>query len=111
MRKLILIAAVLGAGASSALAAGDAERGKQLMGQIGCWQCHGYEGQGGAAGPRIANTQLPEDGLIAFVHSTNSAMPPFSEKIVSDQQLSDIYAYLQSRPKPADPKTIPLLQP
>ena len=113
MKKIASIAAgaaalLLGVSAASA---GDAQKGGVTFREKGCWQCHGYEGQGGAAGPRLANTQLPEDGLISFVHNTNGAMPPFSEKIVSDAQLSDIYAYLQSRPKPADPKTIPLLNP
>jgi mono/diheme cytochrome c family protein len=36
-------------------------------------------------------------------------MPPFSEKILPDPDLADIYAYLQSIPKPPDYKTIPLL--
>jgi ubiquinol-cytochrome c reductase cytochrome c subunit len=113
MRKNVLVAAgvagmmMLGAGAAFA---GDAQKGSATFREKGCWQCHGYEGQGGAAGPRLANTQLPEDGLIVFVHNTAAAMPPYSEKLISDEQLSDIYAYLQSRPKPADPKTIPLLQ-
>ncbi|MFM2445106.1 MAG: hypothetical protein RJB09_2292 [Pseudomonadota bacterium] len=90
--------------------AGDVQKGNQAFREKGCWQCHGFEGQGGVAGPRLANTQLPEDGLIAFVHATNGTMPPYSAKLISDAQLSDIYAYLLSRPKPADPKTIPLLQ-
>ena len=113
MNRLILAAAVAAAhfGAGAALAAGDAEKGKQSFEKKGCWQCHGYEGQGGGAGPRLANTQLPESGLIGFVRSTSGAMPPYSAKIVSDAELSDIYAYLQARPKPADPKTIPLLAP
>ena len=110
MSKLILAAAIvalhLGAGAAYA---GSADKGKQSFAQKGCWQCHGYEGQGGVAGPRLANTQLPEDGLITFVRSTSGAMPPYSKKLLSDEELSDIYAYLQTRPKPADPKTIPLL--
>jgi mono/diheme cytochrome c family protein len=113
MKKIAWVAAaaaavIFGAGAASA---GDAEKGASTFRQKGCWQCHGFEGQGGSAGPRLANTQLPEDGLVSFVHGTSGAMPPFSEKLVSDQELSDIYAYLQSRPKPADPKSIPLLQP
>ncbi len=33
--------------------AGDADAGKKLFVSLGCWTCHGYEGQGGA-GPRIA---------------------------------------------------------
>lgn len=101
------IGLVLGAQGASA---GSAENGKLVFEKKGCWQCHGHEGQGGAAGPRLANTQLPEEGLIQFVHNTNGQMPPFSEKLVSDAELADVWAYLQSRPKPADPKTIPLLQ-
>jgi mono/diheme cytochrome c family protein len=113
MKKIAMIAAgaALSMFAVSSAFAGDAQKGSQTFREKGCWQCHGYEGQGGAAGPRLANTQLPEDGLIAFVHGSNGPMPPYSPKLVSDAQLSDIYAYLQSRPKPADPKTIPLLQP
>jgi mono/diheme cytochrome c family protein len=35
-------------------------------------------------------------------------MPPFTEKVISDAQLSDIRAYLASVPEPA--REIPLLQ-
>ena len=112
MKKLVTVAlsAALVTFAGAALAAGNADKGKAIFTQKGCWQCHGYEGQGGSAGLRIANTQLNEEQLIAFVHTTNGPMPPFSEKLVSNAELSDVYAYLQSRPKPADPDTIPLLK-
>ena len=110
MNRLILAAvAALHLGSGAALAAGSAEKGRVSFEKKGCWHCHGYEGQGGQAGPRLANTQLPETGLIGFVRASNGPMPPYSAKLVSDEELSDIYAYLQSRPKPADPKTIPLL--
>ena len=36
-------------------------------------------------------------------------MPPFSAKIVSDAELADIHAYLESRPQPKPAKDIPLL--
>jgi mono/diheme cytochrome c family protein len=38
-------------------------------------------------------------------------MPPFREEILSNEDLADIYAYLQSIPKGLDAKTIPLLNP
>jgi hypothetical protein len=38
-------------------------------------------------------------------------MPPYSAKILSDDDLGDIYAYLASIPKPPDPKSIPALNP
>jgi mono/diheme cytochrome c family protein len=87
------------------------EHGKAVFMQAGCWQCHGTVGQGGTAGPRIAPDPLPYDTLAAFVRTTSRAMPPYREKILSDADLADIYAYLQSIPKPADAATIPLLQP
>lgn len=107
---LIAMAALTGIAVDSVQAA-SADNGKKVFEQKGCWQCHGHEGQGGVTGPRLANTQLSEEALIAFVHNTAGPMPPFSAKLVSDQDLSDIYAFLQARPKPRDPKTIPLLNP
>ena len=62
-------------------------------------------------GKVLAHTQLPQEAFIAFVRGTNRAMPPFSEKLVSDGDLIDIYAYLQSVPKAKDPKSITLLNP
>ena len=70
-------------------------------------------GQGSIAtsgGKRLAPNPLPWETFYAFVRSTNRAMPPFSEKILSDGDLEDIYAYLQSVPKPPDVNSIPLAQ-
>ena len=44
--------------------AGNADTGKTLYVSVGCWQCHGYEGQGGAAGPRLASRPLPFAGKV-----------------------------------------------
>jgi mono/diheme cytochrome c family protein len=89
--------------------AASPEHGNTVFMKSGCWQCHGTVGQGGA-GPRIAPDPLPYDTFAAFVRTTSRAMPPYREKILSDADLADIYAYLQSIPKPADAKNIPLLQ-
>ena len=107
---LALAAASL-AGANSAVAA-DADKGKIAFTKNGCWQCHGFEGQGSVAtsnGRVIARTQLPLDAFKAFVRTTNGQMPPFREAVLSDQELDDIYAYLQSRPQPKAASDIPLL--
>ena len=106
----MLLLAVLGA-SQAALAAGSAEKGKAAYVQHGCWQCHGYVGQGGIAGPRLAQTQLTADALSVFVRNTRGAMPPYQKAILSDADLADIHAYLQSLPKPRDYKSIPLLNP
>jgi ubiquinol-cytochrome c reductase cytochrome c subunit len=89
--------------------AASAENGKQVFMRAGCWQCHGTMGQGGVAGPKLAPDPLPFDALASFVRTTNRAMPPYREEILSDTDLADLYAYLQSIPKGPDPKSIPLL--
>jgi len=59
----------------------------------------------------IAHTQLPFEAFESFVRSTNRAMPPYREAILSKADLTDIYAYLQSVPKPPAVASIPLLNP
>ena len=86
------------------------ERGKQLFVKNGCWQCHGFVGQGGNAGPRIAPDPIPLEALSNFVHNSNRSMPPYREEILSNADLAEIHAYLASIPKPADPNSIPLLK-
>jgi mono/diheme cytochrome c family protein len=86
---------------------GDAANGKKLWDAIGCYQCHGYSAQGGA-GPKLAPPAIPFAGL-KYIRAPKGEMPPYTEKVVSEQQLADIYAFLQTIPKPPDPKSIPLL--
>ncbi len=107
---LAALAAGLALAQASALAA-SAEKGKAAFVQHGCWQCHGYEGQGGVTGPRLAPNPIPFDTLSNFVRTTSRQMPPFRKEILSDEDLADIYAYLQSIPKGPDPNSIPLLNP
>jgi mono/diheme cytochrome c family protein len=95
-------------GAASAIAASP-EKGRIGFVQHGCWQCHGYEGQGGVTGPKLAPDPLPFEALSSFVRTTSRAMPPFREEILSNDDLADIYAYLQSIPKAPEPASIPLL--
>jgi len=87
---------------------GKAENGKKLFNTVGCWQCHGYSGQGGSAGPRIA-PPAPLDFFTKIVHEGLDEMPPYSPKVLSDAQVADIHAFLMTIPKPPDSKTIPLL--
>jgi mono/diheme cytochrome c family protein len=95
----------------SALAA-SAENGKIAFVKNGCWQCHDFNGQGSVAtsgGRVIANTPLPFDAFKAYVRDPGGAMPPYHVEILPDSDLADIYAYLESVPKPKSPKDIPLL--
>jgi mono/diheme cytochrome c family protein len=91
--------------------AASPEKGKIAFEKNGCWQCHGFQGQGAVTGPKLAPDPLPFEGLAGFVRSSNGPMPPYPEKILSNEDLADIYAYLQSVQRPPDYTTIPLLAP
>jgi mono/diheme cytochrome c family protein len=95
---------------ASAAPAGNAETGQKLYVSIGCWQCHGYEGQGGAAGPRLAGRLAPFAVFSIYVRRPTNQMPPYTEKVVPDTDLAHVYAFLQSRPAPPPVESIPLLQ-
>ena len=91
--------------------AASAEKGKAAYIQHGCWQCHGFQGQGANTGPKLAPDPIPIEAFTAFVRTTDRTMPPYTEAVLSNADLADIHAYLQSIPKPADYKSIPLLNP
>ena len=115
MVRFVLAAVAAGTvvlASGSAFAAGDAAKGKAKFVTYGCWQCHGFEGQGSAVtslGKVLAPDPLPWDTFSAFVRSTNRAMPPYSEVVLPNDDLADIHAFLSSIPKTKDYKTIPLL--
>ena len=96
---------------SAAASPGNADNGKKIFTKDGCYECHGREGQGAAqgAGPRIGPPPLSFDAFAKYVHQPTGQMPPYTAKVISDQELADVYAYLQSRPKAAPSKDIPLL--
>jgi ubiquinol-cytochrome c reductase cytochrome c subunit len=91
--------------------AASAEKGKAAYVKHGCWQCHGTQGQGGTAGKKLAPGPLPLEAMSAFVRNSAGSMPPYQKAILSDADLADIHAYLQSIPKAKDYKSIPLLNP
>src|SRR5262245_16069739 len=70
--------------------------GRLLYVKVGCDQCHGYEAQGAVSGPRLAPDPMPFDAMVNFVRESAREMPPYSEKILSNADLADIYAFLQS---------------
>jgi mono/diheme cytochrome c family protein len=89
--------------------AASAEKGKIAFIQHGCWQCHGFQGQGASTGAKLAPDPIPIEAFTAFVRTTDRAMPPYGEAILSNEGLADIHAYLQSISKPPDYRRIPLL--
>ena len=94
---------------SHAALAASTEKGRAAYVAHGCWQCHGFVGQGGITGPKLAPDPIPMEAFAAFVRTTDRAMPPYSETILSNDDLTDIHAYLESIPQAPDYRTIPLL--
>ena len=105
MRPALLLLALL---ALDARAAGSADDGKAAFIKHGCYECHGFMGQGGA-GKTLAPNPLPFEAFSAIVRNSANAMPPYQQAILSDGDLAAIYAYLKSIPKAPDYKSIPLL--
>jgi mono/diheme cytochrome c family protein len=111
MKILLLLIAALGV-VFGQVKAGDTDNGKRLFERNGCYQCHGHVGQGGTAGARLAQTRLPLIAFTAFVRNPPSGgMPPFRAKVMTDQELADVYAYIKTFPEPKPAKDIPLLNP
>jgi mono/diheme cytochrome c family protein len=92
----------------SAAYTGDVENGKRLFVADGCYQCHNYNGSGGRAGARLSQTKLTAAGLIAYVRKPRT-MPAYSTKVLSDQEATDLWAYIKTFPEPPPVKSIPLL--
>jgi len=101
---------VIAAAALSQTKPGDVTNGKRIFMRNGCYQCHGTVGQGGLAGPRLAQTKLTVAGFTAYVRNpAPGSMPPYRSKVMSDQELADVYAYVQSVPPPVAPANIPIM--
>ena len=107
MRIAFIVVAM--AGLAGSASAQNAATGKKLFETFGCYQCHGREGQGGAAGPKLAPKPLPQDALIKYVRNPSGQMPPYTTKVVKDSELADIYAFLRGIPDAPAAKSIPLL--
>ena len=88
---------------------GDPAKGKALFTKIGCFQCHGYAGQGGRAGARIVPMPFQAQDMIRYVRRPPGEMPAYTGKVASDEELRDIWAYLKSFPPAKSAKEIPLL--
>ena len=94
--------------AGSAAPNGNAQNGKKIFSSYGCYQCHGYEAQGGT-GPRLAPRPIAFAALSKYVRRPAGEMPPYTTKVVSDKELADIYAFLLSVPPLPPVSSIPLL--
>jgi mono/diheme cytochrome c family protein len=89
----------------------SATNGKRLFEKKACYQCHGWNGQGGLAGPRLAQTKLNFQGFRNILRNPPpSQMPPYRAAVLTDAEAADLFAYIQSLPPPPAVESIPQLK-
>ncbi len=87
-------------------AVGNPVRGQELFFSLGCNVCHGDRGEG-LVGPTIARTVVPLDRVIEQYRQPFEAMTAFPPEEVSDEEIADIFAWLQTVERPPDDLVIP----
>lgn len=84
----------------------EAEAGRRAFMDYACFYCHGTVGQGSlpAVGPRIARLQRSLESFRSYVRRPSGRMSAYSEAMISDGTLAEMYAYLKSVPEPTAPR-------
>jgi|SRR5450432_361860 len=96
--------------AASDTAKANVENGKLLFTSSGCYECHGRQAQGSRySGPRLAPDPISLPSFREYVRAPKGQMPPYTAKVLTDAELADIHAFLESLPVPPAAKSIPLL--
>jgi mono/diheme cytochrome c family protein len=95
---------------ATASAVGDAVSGKRIYSSHGCYECHGGQGQGSTlSGPRVGPDPIPFSAFVEYLRQPAGQMPPYTARVISDGEIANIYAFLESLPKPASAQSIRLL--
>jgi len=97
-------------GSLAAAAETAAERGQHTYMRVGCYQCHGSDGQGNDAGPALTPDTLPPQVIAIFIRSTPGRMPVYPEEVLSDNEIADIVAFLKAVPSPPSADSIDILK-
>ena len=93
---------------------GDAENGKKLYYEQGCYGCHGYQGIGRKnLANDVSGIMFSEEVFLIYLRARadlnpmlpSQDMPHYPESSLSDEQAKDIYAYIRTfkdTPPPVD---------
>ena len=104
---LASVAVFVAAAGAQTPPAPNAQHGKELYLKYSCYACHGYDGHGGA-GARLVPLAMTATRFTAYVHNPRR-MPPYTDKVLSDGQLAELFAYIKSLPVSPPADQIPLL--
>ncbi|HEV2103480.1 MAG TPA: c-type cytochrome [Candidatus Acidoferrum sp.] len=85
--------------------------GQRLFVKDGCYECHGYLGQGSTStgGTRLGPPKIPLSAFVSYVREPGGQMPPYTAKVISNEDLAEIYNFLKSVPPPPPLKSIAIL--
>jgi hypothetical protein len=61
--------------------------------------------------PRIGPDPLTQARFTWYIRNPSGGMPPYTDVVISDQDLADIHAFLKTRTQPPALEDIPLLAP
>jgi mono/diheme cytochrome c family protein len=78
---------------------GDPVAGKASWSRVGCYACHGYAAQGSqTTGPQLSGRNWTFPAFNQLVRHPVNAMPPYTAKVLSDREVRDQMAYVNSVP-------------
>lgn len=100
LMPLAVLAAVLVGTIASAQGGEPAtavERGRRIYVAQGCYQCHGYVGQGAQpTGPALVPVGFDDGYLEKYLRSPRGIMPAYSARILPGESVALLSAYLHS---------------
>ncbi len=82
-----------------------ADDGRDIFVANGCYECHGYKGEGSRLGPPIAPGPLPLKQFVDMVQSPYGVMPAYPPRVLSTENLKLIHTYLLSIKEPPKVRT------
>ena len=107
---LLFVAALFHA--DTTFAQGNADAGKAMWNgqQMWCRNCHGEKGEG-AFGPDLAARKLSFDQFKHAVRQPWGVMPAFTPEWISDQDLQNLMAFLDTQPAVTEPGKLRVAEP
>lgn len=97
MRIVTLALSVLWIACGPEAVAQDAAAGKKIYERV-CAECHGKNAEGGpdSSGPPILPFAHEAPGMISIARAGKGEMAAFLRKVISDQEVTDVVAYLKA---------------